>query len=306
MTSSTKRYGEVLIEEWEGEEPFFDADFAKKRTKGAAQVGVAQPRRILNSTDGVRVHSGPSSSDVVLAAYENGILISGLRGNASLSLLAWFGFLPALGIIAVALFCVSVLFRMGADAIFEPGIAISLLLISIAAFLFGIGAISFLFRVLVMMPSDFPVIFNRSTKDVWVAVPTLPSFVRIFELHPVRFERYSWAGLRPRTYRIFEVTPGVSSARWTYILTLVFGQNNDPRKVACEMNIGFKGWGDDFELLQLWEHIRRYMNDGGPALDQGEKFKTFSTGRLPKFPDEAMAALGRKLSESEAWAAPRA
>ncbi|AWT15224.1 hypothetical protein DM611_13555 [Stenotrophomonas maltophilia] len=72
------------------------------------------------------------------------------------------------------------------------------------------------------------------------------------------------------------------------------------------MNIGFKGWGDDFELLQLWEHIRRYMNDGGPALDQGEKFKTFSTGRLPKFPDEAMAALGRKLSESEAWAAPRA
>ncbi|MHC1678897.1 DUF6708 domain-containing protein, partial [Stenotrophomonas maltophilia] len=260
----------------------------------------------LNSTDDVRVHSGPSSSEVVLAAYENGILISGLRGNASLSILAWFGFLPALGLIAVAIFCANVLFRLGANAVFEPGIAISFFFISIAGFLFGIGLISFLFRVLVLMPSDFPVIFNRSAKDIWVAVPTLPSFVRILELHPVRFERYSWADLQPRTYRILEVTPGASSARWIYILTLVFGQKNDPRRVACEMNIGFKGWGDDFELLQLWEHVRQYMNDAGPALDQGEKFKTFSTGRLPKFPDEAMAALGRKLSESEAWEITRA
>ncbi|MBH1665997.1 hypothetical protein I5U73_12870 [Stenotrophomonas maltophilia] len=305
MNRPKKRYGDVLVEEWEGEEPFFDTDFAKKRTNGAGQVGVAQPRRILNSTDDVRVHSGPSSSEVVLAAYENGILISGLRGNASLSILAWFGFLPALGLIAVAIFCANVLFRLGANAVFEPGIAISFFFISIAGFLFGIGLISFLFRVLVLMPSDFPVIFNRSAKDIWVAVPTLPSFVRILELHPVRFERYSWADLQPRTYRILEVTPGASSARWIYILTLVFGQKNDPRRVACEMNIGFKGWGDDFELLQLWKHVRQYMNDAGPALDQGEKFKTFSTGRLPKFPDEAMAALGRKLSESEAWAAPK-
>ena len=155
------------------------------------------------------------------------------------------------------------------------------------------------------MPSDFPVIFNRSAREVWVAVPKKPSFVRIFELAPVIFERHDWTALKPRTYRVLEVTPGAGSARWTYILTLVFGQKDDPRKVAREINIGFKGWGDDFELLQLWEHIRRYMNEQGPALDQGEKFKTFSTGRLPRLPEEAMTALGRKLSESEAWANAR-
>ncbi|WP_313053502.1 DUF6708 domain-containing protein [Stenotrophomonas cyclobalanopsidis] len=306
MNRSTKRHGKVLIEEWEGEEPFFDADFAKKRTKGAGQVGVAQPRRILDSTDGVHVHSGPSSSDVVLAAYDNGILISGLRGSASLSLLAWFGFLPALGLVAASFYGASILLKGGWELLAqEPGVAIGFSFGTLFAALFGVSGFSVLFRILVMMPSDFPVIFNRNTKDVWVTVPTMPSFFRIFEFQPVRFERHSWESLKPRTYRIFEVTPGISSARWAYILTLVFGQEDDPRKVACEINIGFKGWGDDFELLQLWGHIRRYMNDGGPALDQGEKFKTFSTGRLPKFPDEAMAALGRKLSESEAWPAPR-
>ncbi|MRI45292.1 hypothetical protein D5301_24165, partial [Stenotrophomonas sp. MH181796] len=85
----------------------------------------------------------------------------------------------------------------------------------------------------------------------------MPSFFRIFELHPVTFERHSWARLHPRVYRIFEFTPGMSSARWAYILTLVFGSEGDPAKVVSEVNIGFKGWGDDFELLQLWEHIRR-------------------------------------------------
>ncbi|MCU1022754.1 hypothetical protein [Stenotrophomonas maltophilia] len=305
MNRPRKRYGDVLVEEWEGEEPFFDTDFAKKRTNGAGQVGVAQPRRILNSTDDVRVHSGPSSSEVVLAAYENGILISGLRGDASLSILAWFGFLPACGLMFMGLWCAYVIVQAGAGVMDQPGLAIGLAIAGVIGFTSGVSIFSVLLRVLVFMPSDFPVFLNRKLKEVWVAVPAMPSFFRIFELSPVIFERHSWASLKPRTYRLLEVTPGASSARWTYILTLVFGQEDDPRKVACEMNIGFKGWGDDFELLQLWEHIRRYMNDAGPALDQGEKFKTFSTGRLPKFPDEAMAALGRKLSESEAWAAPK-
>ncbi len=305
MNSSAKRHGEILAEEWEGEELFFDAEFAKNRSKGQAQVGVAQPRRMLSSTDESPVHSGPSSSDVVLAAYENGVVISGLRGAASLSFLAWFGLLPAFCMILASFYCISILLKMGEGVIQEPGVAFAFLLAALFGFLFGLSTFSVLFRGMVLMPSDFPVIFNRKTRDVWVAIPKMPSFIRIFEVHPVKFERHSWASLRPRTYRIFEVTPGASSARWTYILTLVFGQEGDPRKVACEMNIGFKGWGDDFELLQLWEHIRRYMNDEGPVLSQGEEFKTFSTGRLPKFPDEAMAALGRKLSESEAWAGPR-
>ncbi len=305
MNRPRKRYGDVLVEEWEGEEPFFDTDFAKKRTNGTGQVGVAQPRRILNSTGGDRVHSGPSSSDVVLAAYENGIMISGLRGSASLSLLAWFGFLPALGLVASSFFGASVLLKGGSEfLVHEPGVAISVAFGTSFGALFGISGFSVLFRILVLMPSDFPVIFNRETKDVWVTVPSMPSFIRIFEFHPVRFERHSWESLQPRTYRILEVTAGMSSARWTYILTMAFGREDDPTKVASEVNIGFKGWGDDFELLQLWEHIRQYMNDAGPALDPGEKFKTFSTGRLPKFPDEATAALGRKLSEAEAWAAP--
>ena len=305
MSASSKRYGEVVVPEWEGDEPYFDADFARARSRGKAQVGVAQPRRILESTDSNRVHTGPSSSDSVIAAYDGGIMVGGLRGSLGISVLAWFGLLPASCLILISGYCVYVLGRIGDAAWDNFGFTIGVVFAGLVSAAFGISSFSVLFRALVFMPSDFPVVFNRVTRDVWVAVPKMPSFVRIFELAPVVFERHSWASLKPRTYRVLEVTPGASSARWTYILTLVFGQEDDPRKVACEMNIGFKGWGDDFELLQLWEHIRRYMNDQGPALDQGEKFKTFSTGRLPKFPDEAMAPLGRKLSEAEAWAAPK-
>jgi len=306
VSDSSKRSGAVAVPEWEGDEPYFDVDFARARSQGKAQVGVAQPRRILDSADSAVVHTCPSSSDVVVAAYENGVLIGGLRGSLSISVLAWFGFLPASGLIFVGLWCAYIIAQAGAGAMGQPSLAIGLSIAGVIGFVSGVSIFSVLLRVLVFMPSDFPVLFNRETKEVWVAVSKMPSFVRLFELSTVVFECHSWATLKPRTYRILEVTPGASSARWTYILTLVFGQENDPRKVACEMNIGFKGWGDDFELLQLWEHIRRYMNDHGPALDRGEKFKTFSTGRLPKFPDEAMAALGRKLSEAEAWAVSKA
>jgi len=306
VSDSSKRLGAVAVAEWQDDEPFFDVDFARARSQGKAQVGVAQPRRILSSSDLTSAHTCPSSSDAVVAAYENGMLVGGLRGSLSISVLAWFGFVPACGLIFVGLWCAYVIAQAGAGALEQPGLAIGLAIAGVIGFISGVSILSVLLRVLVFMPSDFPVLLNRRSKEVWVAVPKMPSFVRIFELSPVVFERHSWASLKSRTYRILEVTPGASSARWTYILTLVFGQEGDPRKVACEMNIGFKGWGDDFELLQLWEHIRRYMNDQGPALDQGEKFKTFSTGRLPKFPDEAMTALGRKLSDSEAWATPKA
>ncbi len=305
MSAPSKRHGKVVVAEWEGDEPYFDTEFARARSRGKAQVGIAQPRRILGSTDSIRVHTGPSSSGSVIAAYENGIMVGGLRGDLGLSVLAWFGLLPAFCLILVSGYCMYVLGRIGGAALDNIGFTLGVVFAGLVSGVFGVSSFSVLLRALVFMPSDFPVIFNRCTQDVWVPVPKMPSFVRIFEISPVSFERHSWASLRPRTYRILEVTPGASSARWAYILTLVFGQEGEPRKVACEMNIGFKGWGDDFELLQLWEHIRLYMNDAGPALDEGEKFKTFSTGRLPTFPDEAMAALGRKLSEPEAWAASK-
>lgn len=47
MSASSKRYGEVVVPEWEGDEPYFDTAFARMRSRGEAQVGVAQPRRIL-------------------------------------------------------------------------------------------------------------------------------------------------------------------------------------------------------------------------------------------------------------------
>jgi len=51
VIASSKRYGEVVVPEWEGDEPYFDVDFARARSQGKAQVGVAQPRRIIEAAD---------------------------------------------------------------------------------------------------------------------------------------------------------------------------------------------------------------------------------------------------------------
>lgn len=291
----SKREGSVIIPVWEGEEPYFDVQSARLRSKGGAQVGVVHPRRVIDDF-AYSVHTGPSSSDVVLGVYENAIMVSGLRGAVGMSILAWFGLISSFCLIALSVYGYSIAWHFGIQF---ASISIPTLLVSLACTLFGVSAFSVILRVLFLMPSDFPVVFNRKTKEVWVSIPKMPSFFNIFEVTPVRFELHSWDELKPRIYRTLEVTPGLSSARWINVLTLVFERKDAPKQVACEVNIGSRGWGDDFELLQLWEHIRLYMIDGRPGLDVGEKYKK-TGGRLPIFPREALESMGRSLSEDEA------
>lgn len=294
----SKRVGEVNIPVWEEEDPYFDVVSARLRSKGGAQVGVFKPRRVIDNAN-FSVHSGPSSSDVVLGVYENAVMISGLRGAVGLFPLMLFGLISSLCLVALAIYGYSMVWSFGFQS---AAISVPTLLISLGCNVFGVCAFSVIFRVMFLMPSDFPVVFNRKTREVWVSVPKMPSFRNIFEIAPVRFELHSWDDLKPRVYRIMEVTPGVSSARWIHALTLVFERKDAPRQVACEINIGSRGWGDDFEQLQLWEHIRLYMVEGRPGLDVGEKYKKIPKGKLPVFPPEALESMGRCLSEEEASA----
>ena len=183
MIDSAKRCGQVMVDVCEGDEPYFDVDFSRARSQGKAQVGVAQPRRILDSSDLTSAHTCPSSSGAVVAAYENGILVGGLRGSLSISVLAWFGFLPACGLIFVGLWCAYVIAQAGAGALDQPGLAIGLTSAGVIGLISGVSIFSVLLRVLVFMLSDFPVLLDRTSKDVWFVVPKMPSFVRIFELY---------------------------------------------------------------------------------------------------------------------------
>ena len=178
-----KMEGEVSIPLWEGEDPYFDVESARLRSKGGAQVGVLKPRRVIDDLRS-SVHSCPSSSDVVLGAYANAIVVSGLRGSVGIAPLMWFGLISSLCIIALGFYGYSMVWHFGFQRI---AISAPTLLISLAASIFGVCAFSVIFRFLFLMPSDFPVIFNRNTGAVWVSIPKMPSFFNIFEVTPVRF-----------------------------------------------------------------------------------------------------------------------
>lgn len=178
----TKRRGSVLATEWEAEEPFFDTSFAHARTKGGGQVGVADPKRVLDSESSQAVHTGPSSSDAVLAVYENAMIVGGLRGSIGIAGAAWVGLLPSIGLLGFALFGADLVLSKGLG---DPAMSFAIGMITLLSGFGGVISTSVFLRFLILMPSDFPVIFNRSTRKVWIAVPKMPSFVRIFGSSPI-------------------------------------------------------------------------------------------------------------------------
>ena len=58
---------------------------------------------------------------------------------------------------------------------------------------------------------------------------------------------------------------------------------------------------EDEPLFQVSEHIRRYMEEGGPPIQPGERLRKPANNRKPmEFPPEVIAAAGGPaLSEAE-------
>lgn len=87
-------------------------------------------------------------------------------------------------------------------------------------------------------------------------------------------------------------------------LCLLWGNDPDePRQFKDWVAVGLNK--EDEQLLQLWEHIRRYMEEGGPAILPGETLHRGvydSRWKAPKplFPDDVIAdAGGQPLNEEQ-------
>jgi hypothetical protein len=76
------------------------------------------------------------------------------------------------------------------------------------------------------------------------------------------------------------------------VLRLLWGEARNPRKLEGIALIGYLGWYEDAALWRLWEHIRRYMEEGGPPIQPGESLRTSGAGKLPELPPEVIAAAG--------------
>ncbi|MBK5651637.1 MAG: hypothetical protein I4N50_08345, partial [Rhizobium sp.] len=97
-----------------------------------------------------------------------------------------------------------------------------------------------------------------------------------------------------RTYKLLVSNAGKSfhDSHW---MVLFWGeQDKQGRNVVKDcVPIGYEGYFEDERLFQVWEHIRRYMEEGGAPIQPGERLREPATSRKPmEFPPEVIAAAG--------------
>jgi hypothetical protein len=170
-------------------------------------------------------------------------------------------------------------------------------------FLFIFGIIIFVFVSMTIVwaikswlcsPFDWPVIFNRKSRTItWVPVIRFPYWkFWVTKLTP-QWRTASWDDVRARSYKYMQSTTGGYGFHDSYSLFLLWGgAEGDPRSLDQAVSIGYQGYFEDELLWMLYEHIRRYMEEDGPAIPHGETLRPLGKGRPIVYPLDVIEACG--------------
>lgn len=129
-------------------------------------------------------------------------------------------------------------------------------------------------------PLDLPIIFDRQRRKVYRLDQTPPlGVLSAFKPWPIRYVEHDWDDIVAE-HGVVTFTTGSSAHRQHTLALMVRDKNpgdfkgpitpdNTPPYVD-----GFV-FGDpktlsEFTTPRVWEHVRRYMNENGPALPPGE------------------------------------
>lgn len=185
---------------------------------------------------------------------------------------------------------------MGGDGIF-------LGLFSIIFGFFFLMAVAWAIKGWLCTPKDWPVTFNKKDRTVTYAPPARPPYWKFWVTKVEQvFRTASWDDVRVRSYKYTEATTGGFSFHDSYTLKLLWGgEGGEPKTLSQVVSIGYQGYFEDELLWMLWEHIRRYMEEDGPAVPHGESLRLRLTqGKPVVYPPEIIeAAGGPPLSEAE-------
>lgn len=263
----------VLLPSWEGQETKFEISNAL----GALLNG--RISRVAPEDKKQPVHESASTCDSLLAVHPDAIQIGAPMGTGEVIGTGNTYILFSVGLMGLG----GWMTPRGADVL---GWALSA-----AMFLLGFYAFSFALRMSHLAPRDIPIVFNRKTREVSICVQGRLRFWRFWERVGIdKVITTSWDDLQARSYKIMQLTG--EAARDTHVLRLLWGEARNPRKLEGIALIGYLGWYEDAALWRLWEHIRRYMEEGGPAIQPGETLRTSGAGKLPELPPQVIAAAG--------------
>jgi hypothetical protein len=205
----------------------------------------------------------------IKAVYVNAIQFGGSDGNS------WHGISSFCALLCVCLAgwtANHALWRLVYPDPFEIGKTYPLIINGTALVLFGLGAclaLLLFYTVTFFLPSDDSVIFDRAHRKVhWVSMRLAGHTRRAALKRPVIEVRSADWDLVDAEHRVI-VKVDTASASRDHDLAFVVRQSATNPAVADEFGIVPSMMLGEATVPALWEHIRRYMEEGGPPLPPG-------------------------------------
>lgn len=283
-----KRTYDVLIDVWNKAEPYFTFDLPRV---AKSMPATRDPWRVAPDDKKQKVHVLVGTRQSQIAIFPNAIAIGSpaTGGAAEGGKLAVIAAIPAL-----------VFFFGGIVAMFTgmPLFGIYFVVLS-GFFLMGVA---WAIKGWLCSPKDWPIIFNRKDRTVTWAPVVRFSYWKFWSTElKQQWRTASWDDVRVRSYKYREATTGGFGFHDSYSLFLLWGgANGDPRSLDQAVSIGYQGYFEDELMWMLWEHIRRYMEEDGPAIPHGETLREPAAGKPIIYPPEIIRACGGPpLSKAE-------
>lgn len=235
-----------------------------------------------------RASDDPSALNNVATVFKDAIALQQAGASAQMR---GFILMCALGAAAIEIWVVPKMLGLIVD-IFQTWpqhwfLAIEMAIASfLAFFVFPRWILTFLSLDL-FAPEDQPSVFDRKHRKVYRLFPPLDgsadTWWQRLSLKPIALQavEYDWACITAE-HRATLASSGQTVSR-QHSLTLVVRDyrkaDEKEGRLLDEFDIGNSlGMGEN-TVPMLWEHIRRFMEDGGPGVPQGEQLQIFERPR---------------------------
>lgn len=251
------------------------------------------PYRILPSDFKKSLLVDPYALSSVLRVYPNGLEIGTVRGEYAAHT-RWSKFVS----IALFIFAGFVAFNL-LDSVFTGSFIGTMFSALIAYFCLCVGMV--FWRSAMHQVVDDPVLFNRKSRMVYARPYIYGGFFRFWvHGHHGPAVAYRWDDqIRARIYN-YVYFRGANLASGGFELALLAIRDGTPSVVEQLIPLGTQANSFDSDQLSLWEHIRQYMEEGGPPLQPGDKLRATDLSRVPEFPLEVLADTGGPALDQEA------
>jgi hypothetical protein len=236
----------------------------------------------------------PSSRQLVSRAYQDAFFIeampSNLRGMLSLFAMGMLGsaLLTGYGLSITVNRILRLSQRAGLDWSSATDVAVTIFAVIMILFLL-IGGIRAL-RIDLTVPKENPIVFNRKTRKVYRYTPDVPGIALLandkgnFSLWGLLkyiamtflpwpgmlLVEYDWDCIEAEYYS--QTGPSGNVIRTQEHLNLFVRERPGSDKVIGSFPLALSFMvGGEALAKDLWEHVRRFMEEGGPALSPGDK-----------------------------------